>query len=162
MDKLRRALSGDDVPDDDSQTGIIPNFDTTNLSWSTRIKGFIFCFLIGLFISFLGTLSLFLHKGWAHFAIFYTLGNIVSMVSTCFLMGPINQIKKMFASTRIIATVIVLVMIILTLYTGLVVKKAGLAFLCIIIQWLAMTWYSLSYIPYARDAVKKTVTTCIA
>lgn len=25
-----------------------------------------------------------------------------------------------------------------------------------------MTWYSLSYIPYARDAVKKTVSACIA
>lgn len=39
--------------------------------------------------------------------------------------------------------------------------KAGLALLCIIIQSLAMTWYSLSYIPWARDAVKKTITTCV-
>lgn len=37
----------------------------------------------------------------------------------------------------------------------------GLALLFIIIQSLAMTWYSLSYIPYARDAVKKTVESCI-
>lgn len=38
----------------------------------------------------------------------------------------------------------------------------GLALLFVIIQSLAMTWYSLSYIPYARDAVKKTISTCIA
>lgn len=30
-----------------------------------------------------------------------------------------------------------------------------LALIFIIIQFLAHTWYSLSYIPYARDAVKK-------
>ncbi|KAI4456751.1 hypothetical protein MML48_8g00017050 [Holotrichia oblita] len=40
-------------------------------------------------------------------------------------------------------------------------KNAGLALLFIIIQSLAMTWYSLSYIPYARDAVKKTLSACI-
>lgn len=39
--------------------------------------------------------------------------------------------------------------------------KAGLALLCIIIQSLAMTWYSLSYIPFARDAVRKTISTCV-
>lgn len=39
--------------------------------------------------------------------------------------------------------------------------KALLALIFIIIQSLAMTWYSLSYIPYARDMVKKTINTCL-
>ena len=104
--------------------------------------------------------------------------------STCFLMGPVNQLKKMFAPTRIIATIMIFVAIALTLYAALVVSliiqicnfifvilysifcifqlhNAGLALLFIIIQSLAMLWYSLSYIPYARDAVKKTVESCI-
>ncbi|KAJ8979972.1 hypothetical protein NQ317_013720 [Molorchus minor] len=95
------------------------------------------------------------------FAVFYTLGNVTSILSTCFLMGPFNQVKKMFAPTRLIATVIVLVSFTLTLISALLLHKAGLALLFIIIQSLAMTWYSLSYIPYARDAVKKTVMTCV-
>lgn len=33
----------------------------------------------------------------------------ISHFSTCFLMGPLNQLKKMFAKTRIIATILVLV-----------------------------------------------------
>lgn len=163
MDKLRRALSGNDNADDeDSTTGIIPNISTSSLSWSTRIKGFAFCFVLGIIVSLFGSLSLFLHKGLVHFAVFYTLGNIISMMSTCFLMGPVKQIKKIFAETRILATVLVLVTIVLTLVASFGLKKPGLALLFIILQWLAMTWYSLSYIPYARDAVKKTVNTCIA
>lgn len=40
-------------------------------------------------------------------------------------------------------------------------KKGLLSLVCIIIQSLAMTWYSLSYIPYARTAVKNAINTCI-
>lgn len=39
----------------------------------------------------------------------YIILNIIILYSTCFLMGPLNQLKKMFAKTRIIATILVLV-----------------------------------------------------
>ncbi|XP_028131752.1 vesicle transport protein SFT2B isoform X2 [Diabrotica virgifera virgifera] len=135
--------------------------DATTLSWSTRLKGFLACFIIGILLSFLGSFALFLNRGLPVFAVFYTLGNVTSLLSTCFLMGPFKQVKKMFASNRYIATILVLVAFVLTLISALVLKNAVLALLFIIIQSLAMTWYSLSYIPYARDAVKKTVMTCI-
>ncbi|XP_063977681.1 vesicle transport protein SFT2A isoform X1 [Diachasmimorpha longicaudata] len=167
MDKLRRALSGQEQCDEES--GIMTQSETdfivmneTTLSWSTRIKGFAICFVVGILLSFLGSFALFLHKGLKVFAVFYTLGNIVSLASTCFLMGPVNQLKKMFAATRIIATVLVFVSIAMTLYSAIGLEKAGLALVFIIIQSLAMTWYSLSYIPYARDAVKKAVESCIS
>lgn len=162
MDKLRRALSGDDQQADE-ESGIMPQLlDSTTLSWETRIKGFIICFIIGILFSLLGSFILLLHGGMALFAVFYTLGNIISIASTCFLMGPVNQIKKMFAPTRVIATIVVIVMFGLTLFAAIGLKKAGLVLLFVIIQSVAMTWYSLSYIPYARDAVKKTVSACIA
>ncbi|KZC05287.1 Vesicle transport protein SFT2A [Dufourea novaeangliae] len=160
MDKLRRALSGNDQCDEES--GIITQvMDQSSLSWSTRIKGFAICFIIGILCSILGSFAFFLNRGFAVFAVFYTIGNIVSMASTCFLMGPCSQLKKMFAATRVVATVLVFVAIGMTLFAALHLKNPGLALLFIIIQSLAMTWYSLSYIPYARDAVKKTVESCI-
>ena len=67
----------------------------------------------------------------------------------------------MFAKTRIIATVLVFVFMILTLIAGLALKKGGLAILFCILQFLAMTWYSISYIPFARDAIKKCAGTCL-
>lgn len=100
-------------------------------------------------------------KGLLIFALFYTTGNMLSMASTCFLMGPWKQVKKMFHETRIFATIGVLVFMVLTLLAALRWHKKGLAILFCICQFLSFTWYSLSYIPYARDAVTKTVTACI-
>ncbi|XP_074648607.1 vesicle transport protein SFT2B-like [Tubulanus polymorphus] len=160
MDKLKRALSGDD---NDEEQGIVTQiYEGSSLSWSTRIKGFVICFILGILLSLLGTFLLWMPGGGLIlFAIFYTLGNLVSIASTCFLMGPINQLKKMFAETRIIATIIVLVCIVLTLCSALWWKIAGLALLFCILQFLALTWYSISYIPFARDAVKKCFASCV-
>uniref|UniRef100_A0A1A9V459 Vesicle transport protein n=1 Tax=Glossina austeni TaxID=7395 RepID=A0A1A9V459_GLOAU len=161
MDKLRRVLSGDDRTVEE-ESGIITQInDMSTLSWSTRIKGFCICFVVGIVFSFLGALALFLHSGIVVFGVFYTLGNIISMASTCFLMGPFNQIKKMFSNTRLIATCLVIFSLVMTLVAAIVLKKPGATLIFIIIQSLAMTWYSLSYIPYARDAVKKTVSACL-
>ncbi|KAI5702764.1 hypothetical protein M8J76_005860 [Diaphorina citri] len=117
MDKLKRALSGNDRDqDDDSSTGIIHSIESaTNMSWGTKIR------------------------------------------VTCVLMGPVNQVKKMFKPTRIVATILMLTMLFLTLFAALYLQKPKLATLFMFLQFLAMTWYSLSYIPYARDAVKKAV-----
>ncbi|XP_064541054.1 vesicle transport protein SFT2A [Drosophila montana] len=160
MDKLRRVLSGEDRTPEEESSIITQMNDMSTLSWSTRIKAFCICFVLGMVLSFLGSIALFLHRGIVVFAVFYTIGNLVSMASTCFLMGPIKQIKKMFAETRLIATSIVIVSIVMTFVSAIVLKKAGLTLIFIIIQSLAMTWYSLSYIPYARDAVRNTVSAC--
>ncbi|EDW70445.1 vesicle transport protein SFT2A [Drosophila virilis] len=160
MDKLRRVLSGEDRTPEEESSIITQINDMSTLSWSTRIKAFCVCFVLGMVLSFLGSIALFLHRGIVVFAVFYTIGNLVSMASTCFLMGPIKQIKKMFAETRLIATSIVIVSIVMTFVSAIVLKKAGLTLIFIIIQSLAMTWYSLSYIPYARDAVRNTVSAC--
>lgn len=53
--------------------------DMSTLSWSTRIKAFCICFVLGMVLSFLGSIALFLHRGIVVFAVFYTIGNLVSM-----------------------------------------------------------------------------------
>lgn len=159
MDKLRRVLGGQD---EDEESGIMTQIsDSSTLSWSTRLKGFIICFVVGVLCSLLGTFLLFLTHGLKLFALFYTIGNLMALGSTCFLMGPLNQLKRMFAETRLIATIIVLLMMALTLMAALWWKKPGLAIIFCILQFLALTWYSISYIPFARDAVKKCFTSCV-
>jgi len=157
MDKLRRALSGNDVEDEES--GFVAQVvDSSTLSWGTRVKGFAACFIIGILLSVLGSICLFFGpKGLISFSIFYTLGNVVALCSTCFLMGPINQCKKMFSSTRVVATVLMVICLVLTMLSAFLWKKSGLALIFCVLQFLAMTWYSLSYIPYARNLVKTTV-----
>ncbi|XP_010837893.1 PREDICTED: vesicle transport protein SFT2A [Bison bison bison] len=124
--------------------------DASTLSFNTRLKWFAICFVSGIFFSILGTGLLWLPGGIKLFAVFYTFGNIAALASTCFLMGPVKQLKKMFETTRLLATVIMLLCFVLTLCAALWWHKKGLAVLFCILQFLSMTWYSLSYIPYAR------------
>lgn len=160
MDKLKRALSGEqDDRSADEENGFASQFrDATTLGWTTRIKGFAICFGLGFLFSILGAFFLAIPgKGLRLFAIFYSIGNITSMASTCFLMGPLKQLKKMFNSTRVVSTIVALTFLVLTLVAALYLKKTGLTFICCLVQFIAMTWYCLSYIPYARDAVLKVI-----
>ncbi|XP_023594200.1 vesicle transport protein SFT2B isoform X2 [Trichechus manatus latirostris] len=148
MDKLKKVLSGQDTED---RGGLSEVVEASSLSWGTRIKGFVACFAIGILCSLLGTLLLWVpRKGLILFIVFYTFGNIASLGSTIFLMGPMKQLKRMFELTRLIATTVMLW------------HNKGLALIFCILQSLAMTWYSLSFIPFARDAVKKCFTVCLA
>ncbi|XP_048149951.1 vesicle transport protein SFT2B isoform X1 [Corvus hawaiiensis] len=160
MDKLKRVLSGHDA---EEPSGLAEVIDSTSLGWGTRVKGFIACFAIGCLCSILGSCLLWIpKKGLVLFAVFYTLGNIASIGSTMFLMGPMKQLKRMFEPTRLIATIVMLLCLILTLCSAFWWRKAGLALLFCILQFFAMAWYSISFIPYARDAVKKCVSVCLS
>ncbi|XP_054038324.1 vesicle transport protein SFT2B isoform X2 [Rissa tridactyla] len=148
MDKLKRVLSGRDA---EEPSGLGEVIDATSLGWGTRVKGFIACFAIGCLCSLLGSCLLWVpKKGLTLFAVFYTLGNIASIGSTLFLMGPMKQLKRMFEPTRLIATIVMLW------------RKEGLALLFCILQFFALAWYSISFIPFARDAVKKCVSVCLS
>ncbi|XP_075410393.1 vesicle transport protein SFT2A isoform X2 [Tenrec ecaudatus] len=152
MEKLRRVLSGQD----DEEQGLTSQvLDTSSLSFSTRLRWFGICFACGVLCSILGVGLLWLPKGTKLFAVFYTLGNLASLASTCFLMGPMKQLKKMFEKTRLVATILMLLCFVITLCAVFWWHKKELALLFCVLQFLSMTWYSLSYIPYARDAVIK-------
>uniref|UniRef100_A0A668T3S4 Vesicle transport protein n=1 Tax=Oreochromis aureus TaxID=47969 RepID=A0A668T3S4_OREAU len=141
MDKLRRVLSG---REDNEELGLTAQvLDASTLSYSTRVKWFVICFAAGILCSILGTALLFLPNGLKLFAVFYTLGNIAALSSTCFLMGPLKQLKRMFEPTRLIATIVVLLCLVLTLCSVFWWGKKGLAIIFCILQFLAMTWLSV-------------------
>ncbi|CAM4428357.1 unnamed protein product [Caretta caretta] len=136
MDKLKRVLNGQDA---EEQGGLGEIVDTTSLSWGTRVKGFIACFALGVLCSVLGTCLLWVpRKGLVLFAVFYTLGNIASLGSTVFLMGPMRQLKRMFEPTRLIATIVMLLCLILTLCSAFWWHNKGLALIFCILQFFAL------------------------
>ncbi len=130
------------------------------MSYKNRIIACFTCYIVGYVITFcsffaIGQLLYRPHK----FAILYSLGNIIALMSTCFLWGPCSQIKKMFESTRIIATIVYLSCIICTVFLCIFKPLAGPIIMLIVIQFFAGIWYNLSYIPFARNAVKKCLAT---
>ncbi|KAF9397382.1 hypothetical protein BGX21_008928 [Mortierella sp. AD011] len=132
-----------------------------NLDRTQRLYGFGICFVVGFLISILSTLSL--STGMVGlFAVFFTLGNIISLLSTTFLIGPGKQIRTMFAPVRMVASIVFLSLIVITLVVAFTLNNASLLCLILcIIQFLALFWYSASYIPYGRAAIKKVVGSCI-
>ncbi|KAG5833663.1 vesicle transport protein SFT2B-like [Anguilla rostrata] len=161
MDKLKKVLSGQDGNNDDINIVEAANRAST-LSWSTRIKGFAAFFVLGGVCSVMGVCFLFLPKiGLILFIILYTIGNICTLASTMFLLGPWNQLKRMCEKTRAFATILMLVFLALTLCAAFWWKNYGLALLFCILQVISFAWYGLSYIPFARDAMLKLFALCV-
>lgn len=161
MDKLKSVLSGEEARRED-RTVLETVNEASSLSWSTRIKGFIVCFIIGIGCTILGVCCLFLPKiGITLFIVFYTFGNICTLGSSMFLMGPVKQLKRMCDKTRALATIIMITCLVLTLCAAFWWKNFGLALLFVILQVLSFAWYSLSYIPCVREAILKMVSVCI-
>ncbi|TPX55156.1 hypothetical protein PhCBS80983_g05548 [Powellomyces hirtus] len=123
------------------------------LTKKQRFYGFGICFVLGFVISLLSTLLLTVGSI-AGFAVFYTCGNIISLLSTGFLIGFKSQFKKMLDASRLTASIVFLVSMVATLVVAFTLKSVLLTLICCFIQFLALFWYSLSYIPFARDLFK--------
>ncbi|KAG9085302.1 hypothetical protein FRC07_013414 [Ceratobasidium sp. 392] len=80
-------------------------FSALGLTRTQRLYGFVGCLAIGFVLSILGTCLLFL-GALASFALLYTIGIIVSLIGTGFLIGFFKQLKVMFKPVRVVATII--------------------------------------------------------
>ncbi len=134
-----------------------------SLTYKQRLMGCAFFMLAGFFIS-MGSffrLKQLLAGQPESFAIMYTIGNIVSLCSTCCLYGPYAQAKSMFAETRMAVTILYFLLMATTLflafYKGDVPGRIPLLITVIICQFLALCWYTISFIPFARDIVKNCI-----
>ncbi|KAF7322555.1 ER-Golgi vesicle protein transport Sft2 [Mycena chlorophos] len=131
-------------------------FSFLGLSRTTRLYGFVGCLALGFLLSLLGSITLFLGQV-TLFAFLYGLGTIVSLAGTGFLIGFLTQLKLMFKPVRVVATIVFLASIGLVFVGAFVLGNEILCLILVIIEFLAYTWYSLSYIPYARTGVKRMI-----
>jgi hypothetical protein len=131
-------------------------------SYRTRLIGFGSCLVVGLVLGFI---SFFFFANVKMFATFYTLGNITSLAGTGFIVGPMRQVKAMLKPTRYIAAIIFVLSMIGTLCACFAMdetnKSRGIVIIvCVIVQFCALWWYSLSYIPFARKMVSSLIGRC--
>jgi len=129
-------------------------FKFLGLTRTQRLYGFVGCLAVGFLLSILGSILLFLGQ-LTLFALLYAMGTIVSLIGTGFLIGFFKQLKLMFKPVRVVASVVFLASIGLVFVGAFVLHNEILCIIFVIIEYLAYTWYTLSYIPYARTAVLK-------
>ena len=130
------------------------------LTWQDRIIGYCICTLLGTAISFcsFSRITSALHGDPTEFAIFLSIGNIISISGSLFLSGPTNQCNSMFQENRYIISTIYLVSILgvfIIIYLPNFSGKIVWLIFTIILQYLSWGWYTISYIPYARNIIKK-------
>jgi hypothetical protein len=70
----------------------------------------------------------------------YTLGIIVSLIGTGFLIGFFQQLKLMFKPVRVIATIVFLGSIGMVFVAAFVLANPLLCIIMVIVEFLAYTW----------------------
>lgn len=130
-----------------------PNDLCPTLTFQHRLYGFGGCLILGVLFAFMSWIA-FIKMNMVMFAMMVTMSNVTSVGGSFFLAGPLKQLQRMFEETRLIATVVYLTSMVLTILVAVTLKIAALVILCCIVQYGAMIWYGLSYIPFARNAVK--------
>ncbi|XP_026434500.1 vesicle transport protein SFT2B-like isoform X2 [Papaver somniferum] len=147
-----KIMAGIDVEEDEEAAAEEESFmDEFNrqctLSTKQRFYGFAICFVAGLTCTLL-------------FGITFTFGNLLSLGSTAFLIGPKRQVTMMLDPVRIYATAIYLASIVVALFCALYVHSKLLTLLAIMLEFGALVWYSMSYIPFARTMISKVMVSC--
>ena len=122
--------------------------------------GFGICFSLGYLITFT-SFSFFIDLIEGNpipFVMIYTIGNILSLLSSMFLCGPKRQFKNMFDEKRRITSIVYLscltttIIIIFVPFGPYGSVKLIILVVLLLIQFCASIWYTLSYIPYGRRA----------
>ncbi|KAH7107771.1 SFT2-domain-containing protein [Auriculariales sp. MPI-PUGE-AT-0066] len=146
----------------ESATNLVPEnqmfenesaFKWLGLTRTQRLWGFIICAVVGFVLSILGSILLFLPGGLLTFAFLYAVGIIVSHRN--WVLD--RQLKLMFKPVRIVATVVFLGLLAGIFVVAFVLGNELLCLILVVVEYLAYTWYSLSYIPYARTAILKMI-----
>lgn len=129
------------------------------LTWKERMIGCAACMILGYLLSFGSFFRLkdLMTGNPLPFVLNATIGNIIALAGSCFLTGPKKQISSMCSKSRQVASIAYIVSLVLTLvvaFVPFIPAKGVLLLILLIVQYLAIFWYCLSYVPFARDAVR--------
>ncbi len=100
-----------------------------SMTYTQRLYGFAICLGIGILISILSCIFIFF-LNFVAFGVMYTFGNLCSIGSSLFLMGPLRQIKSMCQTVRMITTIVFFVMMGLTLFAAFYVQASAIDSSC--------------------------------
>ena len=162
-EKVTSLISSAADPEPEPEQGLLGSLQTsfaeaTQMSRTNRYL----CAGTMLFVGVLfGSLSsLFVVVSPRKFAALYTLSNLCGLGATLFVVGPAKQCAKMAEPARLVASLVYLSSAVLTLVAALRLRSLILTLLFALVQFLALIWYVLAYIPYARTMVAGAVSSC--
>ncbi|KAJ1511730.1 hypothetical protein HMI54_000571 [Coelomomyces lativittatus] len=105
-----------------------------------RFIAFGICFVLGLIVSLLSTISLWTGQI-ATFAVFYSFGNLISLASSAFIVGVSSHLKSMFDAKRRLATIVFLSLLVVTLVVAFTLDSKISGIVCLLLcglQFIAL------------------------
>ncbi len=129
------------------------------MTYRQRLAGFAVCSVMGLLLSISALTSLggLLVGNPGPFAFKYTLGNLLSLASSTFMVGPAKQCRDMASPERRVASLVYVCSLCGTVWALFVAKLRIVSFVFVILQFGALTWYMFSYVPYGRAFLTRCV-----
>ncbi|MPC29386.1 Vesicle transport protein SFT2C [Portunus trituberculatus] len=126
-----------------------------SLGRKQRILGFLACVVMGLICFSLAAMyfPVLVFKA-RKFSLLFTLGSVFSVLSFSFLWGPINHLKHLFSSERIVFTTVYFASLFATLYFALSLQSTIFTSITAIIQVAALLCFVLSNIPGGQTGLK--------
>ena len=94
---------------------------------------------IGFVLSILGTSLLYLGLT-IQFVLMFTLGTIVSLIGTGFIVGFFKQLTAMFKPIRVVASIVFLAAIGMTFVAAFILRNKLLCLIMVLVQYLAFLW----------------------
>lgn len=88
------------------------------------------------------------------FAVLWTLGSLLFVISFGVLQGPLNYILHLISPARLPFTVAYFGSIIMTLVFSIGLRSTILTILAAVVQILAAIWYTVSYFPMGVQSLK--------
>ena len=127
------------------------------LSYQQRLVGFLCCFGLGMLLSLTSLMSFtsLLGGNPTPFAFKYTLGNLLSMGASSFLVGPAKQCRDMCAPVRRGASLLYVGSLGGTLFCIFYLHSRLLTAASICVQLVAMVWYCFSYLPFGHTMLRR-------
>lgn len=128
------------------------------LSKPVRIIAMIICIVVGLFMGIASFTSLF--SGGSGY--WLTGGNLLCVLSTLFIQSFPKQVKQMMNPIRATCTIVLLVSMVITIVFAAINAGSVLQWIAFGVQYFAMVWYLLSYIPGGQVFCETCVKSCCA
>eukprot|EP01126_Amoeba_proteus_P025103 TRINITY_DN2510_c0_g1_i1.p1 TRINITY_DN2510_c0_g1~~TRINITY_DN2510_c0_g1_i1.p1 ORF type:complete len:132 (-),score=4.34 TRINITY_DN2510_c0_g1_i1:257-652(-) len=122
--------------------------------------GFCCSLLGGLILCGVGAIVMYTDHDLTTFAVLYSIGNVLALLSTAFLTGPRNQCKKMCHPSRLLVAVIFWAAFAVTLVLAFTQDNPNFVLITLIIQWIALLYYALTLFPCVHKFCQKTCTKC--
>jgi hypothetical protein len=139
-----------------SSTPPSSSFSCFTLDWTQRLilfslSLFAGLLMLGLSFTFLPGILL---GGSAKFALSYALSNVFLLFSSVFLVGIRSQFESMTSNNRTLISSVYLFSLLSVIYCSIAFQSMFLIVPLLIIQFLALLSYVLSYFPYGVTAAK--------